>query len=478
MAGARARFQDDLLELHEVAASMWCFWRATRGRAATPYLPGSRCGARVAWLRTATTHTLPERALPHRVDPARRERGVRRGSALVVTPRIPWPRDDGGKIVLWQSVWSVAQDYDTTLVTLTLPGEEVVPPPPEFRTLGVDVVRVPHRPPPLPIALIRGTMGRWPYTLTRHHSRTLEDILRRIVARRKPSFVLLNNLSLATHLDSVPGQTVVLRQQNAEHLLLGRYADGLANPVARAFARAQASRLLRTEADLCARCDLVLAIQEIEADTFRRIAPTARVEVVPIGIDMGRYLPRAPEVPPIGLIVGSFNWPPNAEGARRFLERGWPRVKARVPGARLRLAGKNLSSELARESRSVGADAVGYVDDMAVEFARAAALVVPLWVGAGARVKIVESLAARLPVVTTSLGAEGLGLEPGTHAVFAETPEALGDALADLLAKPDRGLALADAGCRFVRAHFSLDAVTRHTIELCASAVARRERGS
>ena len=93
-----------------------------------------------------------------------------------------------------------------------------------------------------------------------------------------------------------------------------------------------------------------------------------------------------------------------------------------MPGARLRLAGKGIPQHLAAEARKAGAEPVGYVDDMASEFARASVLVVPLWVGAGARVKIIEALAARVPVVSTGLGAEGLGLVPGAHYLRADFP--------------------------------------------------------
>src|SRR5439155_24178750 len=133
-----------------------------------------------------------------------------------------------------------------------------------------------------------------------------------------------------------------------------------------------------------------------------------------------------------------WDWPPNPDGGRRFIDRGWPRVRARVPQARLRVVGKAMPESLTEAARDAGAEPVGYVESMAPEFARAAVLVVPLWIGAGARVKIVEAMAARLPVVTTTLGAEGLGLEPGRHAAFADTPEALGDAIADLLQEPGR----------------------------------------
>jgi glycosyltransferase involved in cell wall biosynthesis len=263
-----------------------------------------------------------------------------------------------------------------------------------------------------------------------------------------------------------------MRAHNLEHLWLGRYADRLKNPAVRAYARDQARRMRRVEAELCSRCDLVLAIRDEEARVLRGLAPATRVEVIPLGIDFGRYRPREPETPPVVALVGSWEWAPNVDGGRAFLERGWRRVRERMPSARLRVVGKALPVDLARLARREGAEVVGYVEDMAVEFARAAVMAVPLWMGSGVRVKIVEAFAARLPVATTTIGAEGLGLEPGVHAAFGETPETLGDAVVDLLAAPDRAREMADAGYALARERFSLEAVGARTVALCESVVA------
>ena len=100
----------------------------------------------------------------------------------------------------------------------------------------------------------------------------------------------------------------------------------------------------------------------------------------------------------------------------------------------------------------------------------------PLWVGAGARVKIVEALAAKLPVVSTALGAEGLDLEPGRHLFQSETPAGLGDALLALLDAPARAEDLAREAYDHARARFSLDAVARRTNELLEAAIERHAR--
>lgn len=401
-----------------------------------------------------------------------------RRPALVLTPRFPWPLDDGGRIVLWQALRAVARSYDVTLVSLVPAAEADRPLPPAVTELGVRVVRVPHRPPWTPVALLRGAIGRWPYMLERYRVPEMDRTLRRLVAERRPALAFVNLLHMATYRDALAGVPVVLRTHDLVHLWLERYAERLTNPAARAYARAQARRTRRIEAELCAACDLVLAIRAEEAEVFRRLAPGTRVEVMPVGVETGRYLPRAPVRPPVVALIGSWDWPPNVDGARAFLERGWPRVRARVPEARLRLAGKHLPAGLAELGRRAGAEVAGYVDDMAVEFAGAAAMVVPLWMGSGVRVKILEALAAGLPVATTTLGAEGLGLERGVHAAFGDTPEELGEAVAGLLERPAQADRMAAAGRELVRTRFSMDAVTERIGQLCGSVASGDERVS
>jgi glycosyltransferase involved in cell wall biosynthesis len=120
-----------------------------------------------------------------------------------------------------------------------------------------------------------------------------------------------------------------------------------------------------------------------------------------VAVDLDAFPPPSPVTPSVVLLAASFQWPPNVEGAIRFLREGWPRLRERAPGVRLRLAGKAPPARLRDACAAAGADLAADVPSMAAEYARAALLIVPLWVGGGARVKIVEAFAARLPAVAT-----------------------------------------------------------------------------
>jgi glycosyltransferase involved in cell wall biosynthesis len=256
---------------------------------------------------------------------------------------------------------------------------------------------------------------------------------------------------MATYADDLAGAPMVLRQHNLEHVWMRRYAQRLGLTPAGLYARTQAKRLRETEATLASRAALVLAVQPAEAAGLRALAPETRVEVLPVGVDLSRYQEPRPIERPVVLLAGSFAWPPNVDGAIQFMRKGWPRVTARVPSARLRIVGKDPPRAVHRAADEIGVDVVGYVNSIAEEFAGATVFVVPLWAGAGVRVKIIEAMAARLPVVATRLAAEGLDLHAGEHYAPGDTPGELGGQVATLLLSPElrdvfrkRGRALAE----------------------------------
>jgi len=391
-----------------------------------------------------------------------------RAAALVLTPRLPWPVDDGGRVVAWQNLFAVAGDYDTTLLSFAPPGDPVSPPR-ELTDRGARVVTIPFKPPPTPIAAWRGLFGHWPYSLARYSSRAFGRAIQDEMARRRPAFVYVHHLHLATYADLLDGVPMVLREHNVEFLWMARYARALGATPGGVYALTQAMRLRRAEAALCARAALVLAIQEEEARALRAIAPGARVETLPVGVALASFPPRRPASPPIVLLAASFQWPPNVDGALRFLREGWPRLRERAPGAVLRLAGKGPPPPLRAACEAAGAELAADVPSMGDEFGCATLLLVPLWVGAGARVKIVEALAARLPVVSTSLGAAGLGLEAGKHFVAADTAESMAEAAAALLGDSSRLDALSTEGRSEAERSWSLEAVASRQAELLAS---------
>src|SRR5262245_57658644 len=242
-----------------------CDWTAPgRGRAAAPRHVSRR--VRLGAARAAA------HALRSRPGAGRREPDMKR-AAIVLTPRRPWPLDDGGRIGLWQVLWSAAQAYDVTLLTLVPQADVETAAPPEVERLGIRVVTVAHEPPPLPVAAWRGVVGRWPFTLERYASQALRSRLLDLVRDLEPALILVNHLHLYPAVADLEGTPFVLREHNVEFSWMARYGESQGFSPRGLFARLQVSRMRKTEAEACRRAALVLAIQAQEAGLLRAIAP-------------------------------------------------------------------------------------------------------------------------------------------------------------------------------------------------------------
>jgi glycosyltransferase involved in cell wall biosynthesis len=169
------------------------------------------------------------------------------------------------------------------------------------------------------------------------------------------------------------------------------------------------------------------------ADVLRARAPRARVTVVPLSLDPRQYRAAA-KVEPVAGLIGTLDWPPTRDAVERLVRERWPAVHRAVPDARLLIAGRGTESLAAPP----GAEAVGAVSSSADFFERLSLLLYPVSRGSGTKVKVLEAMASGVPVVTTSVGAEGI--EPNDGVVVADDPGALVRAAIDILRDPrERG---------------------------------------
>jgi glycosyltransferase involved in cell wall biosynthesis len=162
---------------------------------------------------------------------------------------------------------------------------------------------------------------------------------------------------------------------------------------------------------------------------------------------------RAASTDPVLLFVGSLTYEPNVDALERFVADVLPAVRRAVPEAVLRIVGQGREPRVERLATVEGVELVGEVSSVSPELARAAVSVVPLRFGGGTRIKILEALAHGVPVVSTTAGAEGLGVVHDEHALIADTPEQLTAACVRLLLDPDEGRRLAARGAELVGPH-------------------------
>lgn len=328
-----------------------------------------------------------------------------------------------------------------------------------LRALGWRVDVIPEAPPTL-AARARQLRARRPSS---YHSALAEHV--RSLGADPPAFVQVEHALAAGYPMPNPSLPVALSMHNVDSEMLvtvARRQRRLTPGWLQAWNRALATRSV--ERHEVPRANVTLCVSHADAAHFAGLG--GRPLVVPNGVDEDLFAVR--EAPGAGervLFFGQLGYAPNTLGLLRFLREGWPRVLAGRPGAQLRVAGPGQDAALAARLREhPGVEPLGLVDDLRDELARSV-VVVPIWQGGGTRLKVLEALAAARPLAGTPLGVSGLGVRDGEHALVAERPLDLADAVLALLADHPRATALGAAG-RGLAEHFRWERMTAPAAQL------------
>ena len=275
------------------------------------------------------------------------------------------------------------------------------------------------------------------------------------IARLKPDLLVVDETVLAPFAAFAPAGLRIIVTQNHDSALLAETVFAGADPAHQLRA---AKRLEDMERSLFPRMDQVWGVQQGDLDSYRSYGvESQRLVLAPNVVPDECFEPGPrPGIPGRALFFGSLWYPPNRQALEWLLE-SWPLVRKRLPDATLVVAGRGAGPELeAWAARTEGVELLGFVPDLRPLFQDCALVVVPLWKGGGTKVKTIEAMAAGKPILSTPVGAEGLAMEDGVHAVIRETGEAFIEALAIMVQAPESWQAMALRAQDHTRAHFSL----------------------
>lgn len=255
-------------------------------------------------------------------------------------------------------------------------------------------------------------------------------------------------------LDLDDDESTKFRRLSALHLLNGRSREAEADA-------SEAERFLAMERDFLPRFDAVLLCSDLDAEQLRRRHGLCNTKVIPNAIRLPDGMPDRSAPKSACLLVGNLEYYPNVDGVLFFCRDILPGLCAGgADGPALTIVGRGASEGLARElAQTRGVSFVGEVADVTPFYGAAQIAVVPLRAGGGTRIKILEAFALGTPVVSTTLGAEGIEVRDGQHLLLADTAEAFVEACRRLLADAALRDALSSAAGRLVRARYSLPVV-------------------
>jgi glycosyltransferase involved in cell wall biosynthesis len=276
----------------------------------------------------------------------------------------------------------------------------------------------------------------------------------RCLGREKYDVAVVEHFWCAPYVEQIaPRATrVILDLHNVESALYRSLADSEPWPKSAAFGRfAQAVR--RLEVRWIPRFSSVLVASDEDAGRVRQLAPQTAIHVFPNAIPAVEQ-PRVAEENVI-VFSGNLEYEPNVSAVRFFRSKVWPLLRERWPELRWRLVGRNPNAVAKYVRGDERIEITGPIADAVPELAKARVVVVPLLAGSGTRIKILEAWAAGRAVVSTTVGAEGLGGRDGEHLLLGDSPESFASAVSGLLEAPEERLRLGAAGRGLLEREFT-----------------------
>jgi glycosyltransferase involved in cell wall biosynthesis len=273
-----------------------------------------------------------------------------------------------------------------------------------------------------------------PYAVSRFACFKVQEQLRSWFRQQRFEVAVCDFLDAAVNF---PGRLTipsVLFQHNVESEIWRRHAATAGNAVKKMMYEMEFRKMLRYEQVEVRKFHHVIAVSENDRALMSQWVDKDRITTVPTGVDLGQFRPGSSATEPAALVtfVGAMDWEPNVDGVEYFCSEVWPAIKAEVPEARFRIVGRNPDRRVQKWA-SDSIEVTGRVPSVIEHLQQSAAVIVPLRIGGGTRLKIYEAMATEKAVVSTTVGAEGLDVHPGRDILLADDAKSFAQAVIMLL---------------------------------------------
>ena len=304
--------------------------------------------------------------------------------------------------------------------------------------------------------------------------------------KRQPDVVVVDFSHTAVLMPARTDVPSVLFTHNVEAEIFRRHGDVARNLPLRAFWRSQRAKMARFERAALRRFDGVVAVSEQDREFFVSEYGVNNVSVIPTGVDLAYFGAKADPAsarPPADgdtvVFTGSMDWMPNIDSVNYLMADIWPHITSAKPKAHFTVVGRNPPKRLidTAKGRGLNWEFTGLVEDVRPYVRRSQVYIIPLRVGGGTRLKVFEAMAMGCPIVSTSIGVEGLPLEPGQHYLLADDPKDFAAAVLRLLDDAALRERLTRQAYAYVAEHFSSRVVAKTFEDICAGVATRHEQG-
>jgi glycosyltransferase involved in cell wall biosynthesis len=388
---------------------------------------------------------------------------------LFVTHYFPYPPTSGGRIGCLNPIKYLSRRHEIILVTMgDVTDARYVETMKQYCVaIHLFVRRVNE-----PLRLAKGLISTPPGSAAKYHEPRFGRLIQDCVDRYQVDLVELQHLNTAAYLRYASAAPVLLREHNVEYKIWERQAAHAPSLAERTYMRLCAARVRQYEADMACRFVRCITVSRADADALRAISPHAHIEVIPSGVDTEYFAPdRSPERPYSMVLTGSFDWHPKQHNLGVVLIEIFPRIRERLPQATLSVVGTGIPEHLMQLGKGIaGVEMIGPVPDVRLHIRQASLVLQYMETGGGIALKVLEAMAMRKPVLSNTLGCEGVQVEHGRDAFLADGASAYADAAIALLQDSATREKIATGGYTTVQNAYSWHHLAR-AFEQCYCAV-------
>lgn len=381
---------------------------------------------------------------------------------LFITTRLPYPANEGHQIRTYNLLKRICPTHEVHYLSLQRSDDDIS----AVRHLetmcrSVSVFNIPNEHSKVRFIkdLASGFLGKTPFVVHKYYSRELQQAIINKVSSEEFDLVHFDMLPLAQYAADIGDIPYVLNNHNVESVLLKRRAENAHSIIEKVFFTNQSKKLHHFEIDACEQSKETFVCSEIDANTLQTLSPSSNISVIENGVDTHFFSATATEKTANSLVfVGGMGWFPNKDAMLFFMQDVMPIVLAKFPDTKLTLVGKSAGLAIP-EPLQENITFTGFVDDFRPIVAQASIYILPIRVGSGTRLKLLEAMAMGKAIVSTTIGAEGVELNNDQDIIYADSAKDFASAIINLFKDQDKNTAIGQSARRIAENKYDWDII-------------------
>lgn len=380
---------------------------------------------------------------------------------LFITSQFPSPPDSGWNIRVFNLIRGLSARHQVTLLSFFTERDT----PARFSEMSrhcSEVFTIRRSSSYSPLDLARGLFTPTPFSIWNYRSREMEKKAKELLSSEDYQVIQVEDIHMSQYLSKSHPGLKILDMHNVESQYLERFSRIERNFLKGWYAELTAGKLKKYEISNSRKFDVCLVVSKSDQKTFQQFARVKSLEIIPNGVDPSFFSEGGVQTDPYTILfMGKLDYRPNLDALEYFLRSIWPLIQQKIPETKFLIVGKGMPEKLKSLLKSRKVILEGYVEDVRKKLSLSTVVVVPLRYGGGTRIKILEALAMEKPVVSTSLGCEGIEVQNGKELLIADSPESFADSVVQVLNHPELAEKLGKSGRKLIHEKYTWQKITQ-----------------